>query len=550
MDIFLNILILMVLVSLSGIIKRIIPYQLPLPLLQISMGSIIAWPKFGFHMNFNSELFMILFIPPLLFVDGWKTPPSEFIKHGREIVALALILVVLTVVIIGYLIYWIVPEMPLLPAFCLAAVLSPTDAVALSGIIGEARIPKKIRAILQGEALTNDASSLVALKIAVAVSLGEMAFTFSGAIIEFIKIFIGGITAGIVITLLYGKALRSMSRWTEEEDPVTEIIGLFLLPFACSFTADCIDLSGILAAGAAGMTVSKSGIIHHAPLSMRLRANSVWSMLEFLFNGIVFILFGLQLPKIIKNTLSRVHMDTSINLGILFLDIVCIYIALLLLRFSWLLTMQYISSHFFTRHPLEFSKYNLRELLTASFAGVRGAITLAGVLSIPHFINFNQEFPARYELIFLSTGVILFSLFIAMIVLPFLLRGVSTLDTFILKHERQKARSVMAQVAIESLYKMQDRLISDTTENIDSELIKEVTSRVIGNLRRRLLDTDQNIDEILFLDNLERRFLLTSLRAERGELYHLRATQKISDETMQKLLYELDLIEALLRENQ
>ncbi|WWP00044.1 MAG: Na+/H+ antiporter [Candidatus Dasytiphilus stammeri] len=548
MNIFLNILILMILVSFSGIAKRVIPYQLPLPLLQIGMGSIMAWPKFGLHIHFNSELFMVLFIPPLLFVDGWKTPPSEFIKHGREIVGLALVLVLLTVVVIGYLIYWIVPEIQLLPAFCLAAVLSPTDAVALSGIIGEGRIPKKIMAILQGEALTNDASSLVALKFAVAVSLGEMAFTFSGAMIEFIKIFIGGVTAGIVITLLYGNALRSMSRWTEE-DPVTEMIFLFLLPFACSLIADCIELSGILAAVAAGMTVSKSGIIHHAPLSMRLRANSVWSMLEFIFNGMVFILLGLQLPKIIINTFYRMDMYTSMKLWILLFDIVLIYIALLVLRFSWLLTMRYISCKWIKIRPLEFSRYSLRELLTASFAGVRGAITLAGVLSVPHFINFNQEFPARYELIFLSTGVILFSLFMAMIVLPFLLRGVSTLDTFVLKNELQNARSIMTQVAIDSLYKMQDRLIRDTTENIDSELIKEVTSRVIGSLRRRL-DAEKNLDQILFRDNLERRFRLTGLRAERGEVYHLRATQKISDETMHKLLYELDLIEALLIENQ
>ncbi|WWO98779.1 MAG: Na+/H+ antiporter [Candidatus Dasytiphilus stammeri] len=550
MDIFLNILILMILVSLSGIAKRVIPYQLPLPLLQIAMGTIIAWPKFGLHINFNSELFMVLFIPPLLFVDGWKTPPSEFIKHRREIVGLALALVLLTVVGIGYLIYWIVPGIQLLPAFCLAAVLSPTDAVALSGIIGEGRIPKKIMAILQGEALMNDASGLVALKLAVAVCLGEMTFTFYGAIIEFIKIFIGGVTAGIIITLLYGNALRSMSRWTEE-DPVTEIIFLLLLPFACSLIADCIELSGILAAVAAGMTVSKSGILHHAPLSMRLRANSVWSMLEFLFNGMVFILLGLQLPKIIRHAfyLVDIHTHTSMKLCLLFFDIVFIYLALLVLRFSWLFIMRYISCKFIKKHPLEFSRYNLRELLTASFAGVRGAITLAGVLSVPHFINFKKEFPARYELILLSTGVILFSLFIAMIVLPFLLRGVSTIDTFVLKNEIQNARSIMAQVAIESLYKMEDRLVRDTTENIDSELIKEVTSRVVGSLRRRL-DTENNLDQILFIDNLERRFRLTGLRAERGEVYHLRATQKISDETMHKLLYELDLIEALLIENQ
>ena len=153
MEIFFTILILTLVVSLSGVAARIIPFQIPLPLVQIAMGALLAWPTFGLHVDFDPELFLVLFIPPLLFADGWKTPTSEFLRHGREILGLALVLVLITVVGIGYLIYWLVPGIPLLSAFALAAVLSPTDAVALSGIVGEGRIPKKIMGILQGEAL-------------------------------------------------------------------------------------------------------------------------------------------------------------------------------------------------------------------------------------------------------------------------------------------------------------------------------------------------------------------------------------------------------------
>lgn len=119
------------------------PFQIPLPLMQIAIGALLAWPTFGLHVEFDPELFLVLFIPPLLFADGWKTPTREFLEHGREIFGLALALVVVTVVGIGFLIYWVVPGIPLIPAFALAAVLSPTDAVALSGIVGEGRIPKK-----------------------------------------------------------------------------------------------------------------------------------------------------------------------------------------------------------------------------------------------------------------------------------------------------------------------------------------------------------------------------------------------------------------------
>ncbi len=143
MEIFFTILIMTLVVSLSGVFTRVLPFQLPLPLMQIAVGALLAWPTFGLHVEFDPELFLVLFIPPLLFADGWKTPTREFLEHGREIFGLALALIPVTVVGIGFLIYWLVPGIPLIPAFALAAVLSPTDAVALSGIVGEGRIPKK-----------------------------------------------------------------------------------------------------------------------------------------------------------------------------------------------------------------------------------------------------------------------------------------------------------------------------------------------------------------------------------------------------------------------
>ena len=230
MEIFFTILIMTLVVSLSGVVTRVLPFQVPLPLMQIAIGALLAWPTFGLHVEFDPELFLVLFIPPLLFADGWKTPTREFIEHGREILGLALALVVVTVVGIGFLIYWIVPGIPLIPAFALAAVLSPTDAVALSGIVGEGRIPKKIMGILQGEALMNDASGLVSLKFAVAVAMGTMVFTVGGATVEFLKVAIGGVLAGFVVSWSYGRSMRFLSRWGGDE-PATQIVLLFLLPF-------------------------------------------------------------------------------------------------------------------------------------------------------------------------------------------------------------------------------------------------------------------------------------------------------------------------------
>lgn len=546
MEIFFTILIMTLVVSLSGVITRILPFQIPLPLMQIALGAMLAWPKFGLHVDFNPELFMVLFIPPLLFADGWKTPTREFLRHMREILGLALALVIITVVGMGYLIHWMVPDMPLVAAFALAAVLSPTDAVALSGIVGEDRIPKKLMGILQGEALMNDASGLVSLKFAIAIAMGTMVFTVHGATLEFLQVALGGLLAGIAITWVYSKSLGLISRWSDD-DAATQIVLLLLLPFASYLIAEHLGVSGILAAVASGMTISRSGMMRSAPLNMRLRANSVWSMLEFVFNGMVFLMLGLQLPSVLEESIVQAQRDPTIETWMLFTDIAIIYCALLLLRFCWVWLMKHYSLHIQNKRPMVFAEYSSRELWIVSFAGVRGAITLAGVLSIPLLLSDGSDFPSRYQLVFIATGVILFSLMCGVIALPLLLKGIVMTDKSSHKKEERLARTAMAKVAIDSLLKMQERLAADPEDNIDEQVLNEVCAQVIGMLRRRVTGNDE-LEASIAIENLERRFRLAAVNAERAELYHLRATQQISNETLQKMLRELDLLEAVLIE--
>ncbi len=483
---------------------------------------------------------LILFLSPLSYlVPGYATAPALMYVG---------LLMLSNVAKIDF-IYWVVPGIPLIPAFALAAVLSPTDAVALSGIVGEGRIPKKIMGILQGEALMNDASGLVSLKFAVAVAMGTMIFTVGGATVEFMKVAIGGILAGFVVSWLYGRSLRFLSRWGGDE-PATQIVLLFLLPFASYLIAEHIGVSGILAAVAAGMTITRSGVMRRAPLAMRLRANSTWAMLEFVFNGMVFLLLGLQLPGILETSLMAAEIDPNVEIWMLFTDIILIYAALMLVRFGWLWTMKKFSNRFLKKKPMEFGSWTTREILIASFAGVRGAITLAGVLSIPLLLPDGNVFPARYELVFLAAGVILFSLFVGVVMLPILLQHIEVADHSQQLKEERIARAATAEVAIVAIQKMEERLAADTEENIDNQLLTEVSSRVIGNLRRRA-DGRNDVESSILEENLERRFRLAALRSERAELYHLRATREISNETLQKLLHDLDLLEALLiEENQ
>ncbi|HCB3602785.1 MULTISPECIES: Na+/H+ antiporter [Serratia] len=544
METFFTILILLLTVSLSGVVTRIFPFQIPLPLMQIIVGAVLAWPQFGLHIDFNPELFLMLFIPPLLFADGWKTPAQEFLHYGREILCLALVLVIITVVGVGYLIHFLLPSIPLAAAFALAAVLSPTDAVALSGIVGKGRMPKPVMRVIEGEALMNDASGLVSLNFSIAVALGAMTFTLESAFLTFLQVSIGGVLCGIIIVFLYNQMVKFIHKWMYN-DSATQIIFSLLLPFSCYLIAERFGVSGILAAVSAGMMIGQSKVNRSMPL-VRLRTNNIWEMLEFVFNGMVFILLGLQLPGILNFTVAQTDIDHSISLETLLAYVVIIYFSLIAVRLIWLWLMKVGSATLMRKDPLLFSKFSTRDLFVAAFAGVRGAVTLAGVLSIPLFLLDGSPFPGRYQLVFIASGVILLSIVVGIVTLPFLLRG-----NLPPEEDQEEAFSVseaLASAATKAVNDTKEKLLGAPPEDATPELIEETTRRMLDVLQRKIL-TKEDVKNIVALKRLERQLYLASLHAEREELYRLRRMKKISHEKQRKLLHRIDITEVLLSED-
>ncbi|MGI4855465.1 MAG: Na+/H+ antiporter, partial [Janthinobacterium lividum] len=297
-----TVLILLLAVALSGTAARLVPFAIPLPLIQIAIGALLASPRLGLHVTFVPEVFLLLFIPPLLFADGWRMPKRELFHYRRPILMLALGLVFFTIAGLGYFIHWLVPSIPLAVSFALAAVLSPTDAVALSGIVPRGRMPLQLKHILEGEALLNDASGLVAFKFAVAAALTGT-FSIWTASLSFILIAVGGIALGIALTWPFNWLRQKIARLSEDDDPGVQIILILLLPFAAYLLAEHIGLSGILAAVAAGMAMNFTTDLGSESVATRMRGASVWAMIEMIFNGFVFILLGLQFPSIIGRAL-------------------------------------------------------------------------------------------------------------------------------------------------------------------------------------------------------------------------------------------------------
>ncbi|AHN26003.1 Na+/H+ antiporter [Gilliamella apicola] len=538
MELFSIILLLVLIVSLSGVVVKMLPIQIPLPLMQILLGCILA--AFGVYVKFDPELFLVLFIPPLLFADGRKTSVKDFVYNFREIVGLALVLVVISIIALGYILHWMLPNVQLAAALALAAVLSPTDAVALSGIVGKGRIEKEKMEIIEGEALMNDASGLVSLKFAIAIATGLLEFDLLQISISFFVVAVGGLAVGVLFTWLYARILRKINQLTNN-DPAIQIVLLFLLPFAAYIIAEECHCSGILAAVSAGMTVNHSGMMRNAPLTTRLQSDSAWSMLTFVFNGFVFVLLGIQLPSILNNTFAENQTDASIELWQLCLIVLFVFIVLMGTRFAWLWAMKHMPTMpFGTKRPLAFRAYTNRDLLISTFAGVRGAITLAGVLSIPMTIA------GRYQLVFIATGIILISLIVAVVILPILLRGSVILDNSKQDNEILTVKGQMAEEAIISLEKMQNNLLQETSEaGLDQEIIHEVGSRVIGSLRRRtgLKDLEQ---KALEAENLERRMRLVAIGAERTALLQMKIRNEVSEETFEHLNTDLDIYEKMI----
>jgi Na+/H+ antiporter len=537
-----TVLILLTLVAVSRPLGRLLP--IPLPLVQIGAGALLAWPSLGLHVALDPELFLFLFLPPLLFSDGWRMPKRELWRYRGPILTLAVGLVLFTVVSAGYFIHWLLPDISLPLAFALAAVLSPTDAVAVSAIARD-RMPGPLMYMLQGEALMNDASGLVTFKFALAAALTGL-FSLADASLTFVLVACGGLAIGVALSWLLGR-MRSWMIDRGWDDPAAHVVFMLLLPFAAYVLAERLGASGILSAVAAGMMQSWVDLLPRQT-STRLLNRSVWALLEFAFNGLIFLLLGLQLPDIIG---AVVHDQPTLWPVLLWrcLDVLAIFLVLLALRFIWV-------QMFWRLRVLidnKLGRDSATGVLTAracwllTVGGVRGTVTLAGVLSVPMLMGAGVAFPVRDMMVFIAAGVILLSLISACVALPLLLRGIALTPDQATRQEVQQAWKSTAEAAIRALEVEAPAAGDGVMDAAQAAMATEVKARIMSEYRHQLEvfdDTSEAQALAWRMDQLERRLRVSALRAQRLELYALRRHHKIGDDALRQVLSELDLIEA------
>ncbi len=541
------VLMLLLAVVVSCFASRLLPVKVPSPLLQMAIGAGFWYA--GFEVEFEPHLFLLLFIPPLLFLDGWRIPKGALFRDWRPILALAIGLVVFTVVGVGLFVHWLIPAVPLAVAFALAAILSPTDPVAVGAMTANSPLPSRLMHILEGEALLNDATGLVCFSFALSAALTGN-FSLASASLSFVLVAGGGAVVGVAVTWLIGALNRRLVRRTGEE-PATQILISLLMPFAAYLVAEHLHLSGILAAAVAGIAMHYAELAGRPGAATRMQRNAVWDTVQATLNGIIFVLLGQQLPHHIERLPEAAAATGAGNALNLFGYLAAITVALVALRFAWVWVSMSFTVLRAARRGETRTRPPTRLLIVTATAGVRGAMTLAGILTLPLVMPNGAPFPARDVAVFIAMGVIVLSLLLASIALPILTRDLHGLPG--MGREGGAARRVneaTARVAAaEAALRRIDQALAEPADNPAAGIARtEAALHLFEAYRRRIDygDAHEDVNAARAVVDAERQLRLYALSAERDELYRLRMDRGIDDDVHQSLLREIDLLEASL----
>jgi monovalent cation/hydrogen antiporter len=504
---------------------------IPLPILLVAGGIALSYLPGYDELTVEPETFFLLFIPPLLFADGWLIPKRDLLRSLRPVLLLAFGLVFLTTVVVGYLMHWLIPSLPLSAAFALGAVISPTDAVSVSAITSRLNVPSRVTTILKGESLINDASGLVAFKFAVAAA-ATGAFSWSDATLQFVLQSGGGFALGLAVAWLIGHLRVALTRFCLDDPLILTVLSL-LTPFAAYLAGEATHVGSILAVvGAALYAGAHDGRIIDAPT--RAHSWEVWRMLQFSFNGLVFLILGVELHSVVAD-LSR---DAAIDLAGYALILSAAVIAL---RLAWVFPAAYLPLLLSKRTRAREGAYRQRHVFIVGWAGVRGSVTLAAALSLPLTTATGAPFPGRDLLILLAASVIVVTLFLNATTLPFFIRLLNIRGDGVAAREERAARIATAQAGIAAL---QQRL---TQSNHADET--RFTQALLSQYEHRLKRYSSNADRRQHLDaqhNTHRDIWLEAVKAERKELMEMRAADVINDEVMRVLQADIDLEETLI----
>lgn len=391
--------------------------SIPPSLLQIAAG-VLAALFMHVKIYVDTEWFLLAFIAPILFNDGNNFPKRELWKLKGPILGNAIILVIISTLVGGVFVKFLIPRLPWATAFTLVAVLSPTDPIAVQSIAKKAHIPDKLMHLISGESLINDASGLICFKYGVAATVTGM-FSLKSATIDFFHIsIVGALVGAIMIWIFNGIRLYLINQGVD--DSILHAIIQIIIPFIIYYVADdVLGVSGVVAVVIAGiLNISSNHNMSAFTPEIRLITSRTWDLVVYVLNGIVFVLLGIEIPFAMEELVHNDNINTFWATILAF----AIWIMLVVIRFAWSYVYSTFSNNPDGRIKL-WSKTRLYDCLMSGISGVRGAVTMVGVLSLPMTIKGGDPFPSRTLLLFVASAVIIFSLLGATILIPLMTKS-------------------------------------------------------------------------------------------------------------------------------
>jgi len=520
-------LLILLLVSLAGFGLLAKRRQLPEPIVLVLGGLAVSLIPGLPSVELKPEYVFMLVLPPLLYAQAWFTSWKDFWDNIRAISMLAVGLVLFTTTAVAFVVHALVPAIPLAACFVLGAIVSPPDAVAASAIAQKLRLPKQMVTILEGESLVNDATGLIAFKFALAAVVTG-GFSMTQASGWFLLVVAGGVGVGLVVAWIFTALLC----WIRDDQ--IDIVLSLIAPYLAYLMAERLHVSGVLATVVAGLWIgARSPELLSA--STRLTATAFWQAFIFLLNGIVFMLIGLQLPDVVDGL--HEHSWWELLGGAAALCGVVI-----VTRIIWVFPSAYLPRWLSARIRARDPYPPLRNVAVFGWCGMRGVVSLAAALAIPHTLSNGAEFPERDLILFFTFCVILVTLVGQGLTLPWLIRTlrVSTNESHETMEREARRAAVHAALARVERLAAEERF---TPEAVN--LIKTNYEQRLHQLGDELADTlgwspthQQHIEG--------RRLQRAAVEAERKQLIALHREHKLSKELLHKLEHELDLEEARL----
>jgi CPA1 family monovalent cation:H+ antiporter len=504
-------------VALGWISRRAgLPYPIALVLGGGALGFIPKLPQ----LELDPRILLVLVLPPILYQAALLTSWRDFKANLRPIALLAIGLVLVTTLVVGAALKFLIPAIPWAVAFAFGAIVSPPDVVAATAILSKLNMPRRIVTVLEGESLVNDASGLVLYKFAVAAALSG-AFSLFDATVQFALVSIGGIAIGMLLAGAFVALHRFLG------DPFIEVLLSLSVPYIAYVAAESVHGSGVLAVVAAGLLRGR-----YSPkmvsAEMRILARSVWNILVFMLNSLIFILIGLQLSGVV----TRLEGYTGGDLAAYALAVSMVAI---LVRFAWVYFAEYLPAWLARIAGKKASPPLPGEAFIVSWCGMRGIVSLAAALGLPTQA-YGAPFPYRDLIIFLTFVVILVTLVVQGLTLAPLIRRLKLGTDHSAREEHRLARVSMGRAALAAI----DRTARDLG----------VLPRIVERIRAEFADRMAAASPLAQMSDSSyanaRRMRLAAVRAERDALIRLWQSGRISDEVLHHLEEELDYEESRL----